>query len=420
MSGPVPNSSGGTTLAKNPHTMPAPKPKRRKFIFLDAIEKPIEVLIWICGWSSIISIFAIFAFIFREAAPMIPKLDWWTFFTSSRWIPSPAAGNEPSFGALGLIVGTFAVTGISLLIAVPVGLGAAVYISEFAKGATKETLKVIIEMLAAIPSIVWGFIGLMVLGPIIKDIFTAPIMPVWGIIIRLLLAIAFTIAAGLLGNRVLWKNLRGLSRMMAASLIPTVVFLGVFIGFGFLGSTSDPFIHGPVSSTWSWMMTTFHLAGTPAGAERGTNLLTGGIILALMSVPVIVSLAEDALRAVPDSYREASLALGANTWETVRRVLFPAARNGLLAACLLGMGRAVGETMAVLLASGNSNRIPSTLTDPVKTMTSTIASEMGESDRGGEHWQILFILGIVLFLITCAINVASDLIIKGVKRSNPA
>jgi len=139
-----------------------------------------------------------------------------------------------------------------------------------------------------------------------------------------------------------------------------------------------------------------------------------------MSVPVIVSLSEDALRAVPDSFREAALALGANRWEMVRRVLFPAARNGLLAACLLGMGRAVGETMAVLLATGHNLRIPHALTDPVRTMTATIAAEMGETVNGGDHYRMLFILGIVLFMITCGINVASDLIVKGVKKANKA
>ena len=139
-----------------------------------------------------------------------------------------------------------------------------------------------------------------------------------------------------------------------------------------------------------------------------------------MSVPVIVSLSEDALRAVPDRFREAALALGANPWETVRRVLFPAARNGLLAACMLGMGRAVGETMAVLLATGHSNRIPLALTDPVRTMTATIAAEMGEAVHGDAHYRVLFILGIVLFVITCSINVAADLIIKGVKKANQA
>ena len=167
-------------------------------------------------------------------------------------------------------------------------------------------------------------------------------------------------------------------------------------------------------------MVTLHLASHDTGALQGTNLLTGGVILALMSVPLIVSLSEDALRAVPDTYREAALALGANHWETVRRVLFPAARNGLLAACMLGMGRAIGETMAVLLATGHNNRIPEALTDPVRTMTATIAAEMGETVHGSDHYQVLFIIGIVLFVITCGINVASDLIVKGVKKANKA
>ena len=115
---------------------------------------------------------------------------------------------------------------------------------------------------------------------------------------------------------------------------------------------------------------------------------------------------------------EAALALGANPWETVRRVLFPAARNGLLAACMLGMGRAVGETMAVLMATGHNNRIPQALTDPVRTITATIAAEMGETSFGDDHYRVLFILGIVLFVITCGINVAADLIVKGVKKAN--
>jgi phosphate transport system permease protein len=321
---------------------------RKKLRWFD-LEKPIEWIIRICGWSSIIGIVAIFLFILKEAAPMVPKLDWIQFFTSARWIPNPAPGNPPSFGALALIVGTFASTLIALLIAVPVGLGAAVYVSEFATGKVRETLKIVIELLAAIPSIVWGFIGLMVLGPLIKSVFTA-----------------------------------------------------------------EP------GTWWSKVMLTLHLASSDTGAAQGTNLLTGGIILALMSVPLIVSLSEDALRAVPDSFREAALALGANPWETVRRVLFPAARNGLLAACMLGMGRALGETMAVLLATGHNNQIPHALTDPVRTMTATIAAEMGETGHGGEHYGVLFILGVVLFLITCSINVAADLIIKGVKKANKA
>src|SRR5213592_362098 len=208
----------GSLAAERTTPMPGPSPARarKRFRVLDALEKPIEFIIRICGWSSIIGIAAIFIFIFKEAAPMVPKLDWVHFFTSSRWIPNPAGDNPPSFGALALLVGTFTTTFIGLIIAVPVGLGAAVYISEFATGKVKETLKIVIELLAAIPSIVWGFIGLMVLGPLLKSIFTA--------------------APG---------------------------------------------------SWWGHVMVTLHLASADTGAAQGTNLLTGGVILALMSVPVI-------------------------------------------------------------------------------------------------------------------------------------
>lgn len=268
---------------------------------------------------------AILIFILKEAGPMLAKLDWGHFFSSTRWIPHPASGNEASFGAWALIVGTFSTTGIALCISVPLGLASAVYISEYATGRKKEWMKVLIELLAAVPSIVWGFIGLMVLGPFIQKM---------------------------------------------------------------------------------------------TGAPQGTNLLNGGIILGLMSVPLIVSLSEDALRAVPDTYREAALALGASKWEIVCRVLFPAARSGLLAAVMLGLGRAIGETMAALLATGHANQIPSALTDPVRTMTATIAAEMGEAVKGGDHFRVLFVLGLLLFIITGIINVVSDLIIKGMKKQH--
>jgi phosphate transport system permease protein len=280
----------------------------------------------------------------------------------------------------------------------------------------KETLKVVIELLAAIPSIVWGFIGLMMLGPIVKEIFSTPLQPVWAIISRLLVGGILAAIFVPLGSRLLWnKTSTAVSATISWTAV-AIIFLGSHLAIKWLA----PSLHAPLSTAWGHIMVTLHLANVEGGTAQGTNLLTGGIILGLMSVPVIVSLSEDALRAVPDSFREAALALGANPWETVRRVLFPAARNGLLAACLLGMGRAVGETMAVLLATGHNLRIPHSLTDPVRTMTATIAAEMGETVQGGEHYRVLFILGIVLFVITCGINVASDLIIKGVKKANKA
>ncbi len=176
---PAAAASAAEKLAAVPGTRRSRNLIRVAIAWIDRFEKPIQWIIRICGVSSIIGILAIFVFIFKEAAPLVPRLDWIHFFTSTRWIPAPGAGNAESFGALALLVGTFSVTFISLILAVPIGLGAAVYISEFAKGKVKEPLKIVIELLAAIPSIVWGFIGRMVLGPVSRSLFSAP-RGAWG------------------------------------------------------------------------------------------------------------------------------------------------------------------------------------------------------------------------------------------------
>lgn len=288
---------------------------------LDAAEPLIEAVIRLCGVSAVLFVFAILFFVLREAAPMLfGKLNLAEFFTSTEW--RPTSESHPQCGILALLVGTVSVTGLAMLLAVPLGLGAAVYISEFCSGKPKEALKVVIELLAAIPSVVWGFIGYMVIGPVI------------------------------------------------------------------------------IATT---------------GAPVGVNLLNGGIILALMSVPIIVSVGEDALKAVPDSYREAALALGASRWEVVYRVLFPAARNGLLAAVLLGVGRAIGETMAVLMATGHAVAIPHSLVDPIRTLTATIAAELGEVVAGDDHYRVLFVIGLVLFAVTFLVNLIADLVVKGIR-----
>lgn len=292
-------------------------------------EQAIEWAIRICGWSAIFFVMAIFFFVFREAAPLIfgssSSFDFVEFFTSPNW--RPASEVRLQFGILALATGSLAVAGIAMIIAVPFGLGAAIFISEFCAGKTKETLKILVELLAAVPSVVWGFIGLMVLGPIIMELTGAPV---------------------------------------------------------------------------------------------GVNLLNGGIILALISVPIIVSVGEDALKAVPDSYREAALSLGANRWEIVCRVLFPAAKNGLLAAVLLGVGRAIGETMAVLMVTGHAVQVPHSLLDPVRTLTATIAAELGETVQGDEHYRVLFLIGVVLFAVTFVVNLVADVVIKGIRSEKTA
>ena len=285
-------------------------------------EPVIEGTIRLCGISAILFVFGIFFFVFREGAGFLFKgLNVSQFLFSTEWVPT--SQNNVRYGVLALIAGTVSVTVLAMAIAVPFGLGAAVFVSEFCGPRLKEALKITIELLAAIPSVVWGFIGLSVMNPIIQNLFHVPV---------------------------------------------------------------------------------------------GLNVLNGAILLALMSVPIIVSIGEDSLKAVPDSYREAALALGATRWQLVYRVLFPAAKNGLLAAVLLGVGRAVGETMAVLMATGHAVNIPHSVFDPVRTLTATIAAELGEASVGSDHYQVLFIIGILLFTITFAVNLAADLVVKGIRR----
>jgi len=284
-------------------------------------ETAIEWLIRLCGISAILFVFGIFFFVFREGSGfLLHSFNARQFFGSPEWYPN--SQTHVRYGALALIAGTASVTALAMLIAVPFGIGAAVFISEFCGPRLKETLKITIELLAAIPSVVWGFIGLTVMNSLIIRLFGAPI---------------------------------------------------------------------------------------------GLNVLNGGLILALMSVPIIVSIGEDALKAVPDSYREAALALGVTRWQLVHRVLLPAAKNGLLAAVLLGVGRAVGETMAVLMATGHAVKIPTSLMDSVRTLTATIAAELGEAPVHSNHYQVLFIIGILLFTITFVVNLAADLIVRGVR-----
>jgi phosphate transport system permease protein len=289
------------------------------------IERLLETAIRIAGVSAVVFVLAIFFFIFREAAPVLwsGNFSLGQFLFSQEWYPTSAV--DIRYGTLALTAGTFSVTALAIVIAVPFGLGAAIFVSEFCGPRLRETLKIIIELLAAIPSVVWGFIGLTVMSRLLVEVTGAPV---------------------------------------------------------------------------------------------GVNLLNGGIILALMSVPIIVSIGEDALKAVPDSYREAALALGATRWQTVYRVLLPAAKTGLLAAVLLGVGRAVGETMAVLMATGHAVHIPGGLFDSVRTLTANIAAELGEAPAGSDHYRVLFLTGVLLFSITFVVNLAADLAIRGIRGRN--
>lgn len=284
-------------------------------------EPLIEAAIRLCGWSSIVLVVAILAFVLAEATPAITHaLDLRELIASVNWRPDSVV--RPQFGILALVVGSASVTALAMVMTLPIGIAVAMFISEYCSARTREILKIVIELLAAIPSVVWGFVGYAMLSPLI-----------------------------------MWAT----------------------------------------------------------DAAIGINLFNGAVILALMSVPIVVSIGEDALRAVPDSYREAALALGASRWQVGLRVLLPGARNGLLAAALLGVGRAIGETMAVLMATGHAVQIPHSLLDPVRTLTATIAAELGETVAGGVHYRVLFVLGAVLMLISLVVNIAAEWIVHGVR-----
>ena len=306
------------------HTALSPRPHsshRNRWEML--AETALEWLIRLCGISAILFVFGIFAFVFREGASFLfsSKFKIFQFLFSTEWYPTSMSNVR--YGVFALLVGTASVTVLAMLIAIPFGIGAAVFLSEYCSNRVKETLKIIIELLAAIPSVVWGFIGISVMNPLIQKYTSAAV---------------------------------------------------------------------------------------------GLNVFNGAVLLALMSVPIMVSIGEDALKAVPDSYREAALAMGATQWQTIYRVLLPAAKNGLLAAVLLGVGRAVGETMAVLMATGHAVNIPHSIFDPVRTLTATIAAELGEASVGSDHYQVLFIIGLLLFSITFAVNLSADLIVRGVRK----
>jgi phosphate transport system permease protein len=301
----------------------AKKPKPRRPGWAVFGEKVLELLIRLCGISAVIFVLGIFYFVFSKAAPLLfsDRLSLRQFLFSPEWYPTSEVNVR--YGVLALIAGTFSVTGLAMLISVPFGIGAAIFISEFCGPKLKETLKVTIELLAAIPSVVWGFVGLTVM------------------------------------NHVIMKT-----------------------------------------------------TGTPVGL----NVLNGGLILALMSLPIIVSIGEDALKAVPDSFREAGIAMGASKWQLIYKVLLPAAKTGLLAAVLLGVARGVGETMAVLMATGHAIHIPHSILDSVRTLTATIASELGETQENSDHYRVLFLIGVLLFTMTFAINLTADMIVRGIRK----
>jgi phosphate transport system permease protein len=266
-------------------------------------------VIQICGYSSILFVLLILYFLLSEGVPALWTAEFGSLM-GTRWYPT-----EAFFGIWPLIFGSVIVTVGAGLVSVPLGIGTAVYISEIAPNWAKEVLKPLVEILAGLPSVVLGFLGILVLSPFMRRLLDMP---------------------------------------------------------------------------------------------TGLTALTGAILLGMISIPTIVSVGEDALNTVPKSYREASMALGATRWQTIWGITLPAAKSGVLTAVLLGLGRAMGETMAVMMVTGNAPVLPHNLQAffmPVRTMTATIASEMGEVAAGSVHYSVLFLIGIILFIISLIVNV---------------
>ena len=280
----------------------------------------ITAIIKIAGYSAIVFVGMIFLFLLIEGLPAIQKVDLATLF-STRWYPI-----EDYFGVLPLIGGSLIITIGATLIAVPFGVGTAVYLSEIAPRWLREILKPLVEILGGLPSVVLGFMGMLVLSPYLRVLLDLP---------------------------------------------------------------------------------------------TGLSAFTGSILLGGIAIPTVVSVAEDALDAVPKSYRDASLAMGATEWQTIWRVTLPAARSGVLTAIMLGIGRAIGETMTVMMVTGNAPILPRGLKDlfsPVRTMTATIAAEMGEVANGSTHYHLLFLIGIILFLISLIVNVTASAVVFRQKK----
>ena len=285
-------------------------------------ETIITPVIKVTGYSAILFVLLILLFLLTEGLPTFRDVKIGELL-SQRWYPI-----EGYYGVLPLLAGSLLVTFGATLIALPLGVGTAVFIAEVAPRWLREVLKPFIEIMAGVPSVVLGFIGILVLAPTLR--------------------------------------------------------------------------------------VSLHIA-------TGLTALAGALLLAVISIPTIVSVAEDALDAVPRSYRDAALAIGATQWQTIWKVTLPAARSGVLTAVMLGIGRAFGETMTVMMVTGNAPVLPTRLNailQPARTMTATIAAEMGEVATDSTHYHVLFLIGIVLFLISLAVNlIASAVIFRQKKRA---
>jgi phosphate transport system permease protein len=279
-------------------------------------EFPVELCIRLSGLLVIAFVFLIFLFLLRDALSLFGIYPAGEFLFGRSWLP---VSEPPKFGIAPLFLGSLYVTIGAIVISVPIGVGTAMFIAEVAPKSLKTVLKSLIEILAAIPSVVLGFIGIIWLGPFLRDLL--------------------------------------------------------------------------------------HLSTGMCG-------LTGSLLLAFMALPTIISISEDALAGVPRTYREAAYGLGATRWQALWRILLPSASSGIIAGIMLGIGRVIGETMVVMMVTGNSPVIPTSILRPLRTMTATIAGEMGETVGGSDHYFALFAVGLVLFIMTFIINFTAEIFLR--------
>ena len=275
-------------------------------------EKAIRFTFFGIALASIVTLTLIIAFLFMEGIPIFGKVSVKDFIFGHYWYPT----DDPAeFGIFALIIASLAVTAVGSLISIPLGVMTALYLAEVASARVREWVKPVVELLAALPSVVIGFFGMVVVAPFLQDLLDIP---------------------------------------------------------------------------------------------TGLNLFNAALMLAFMSVPTICSISEDAIFSVPVELKEASLALGATHWETIWRVVIPASISGISTAVILGMSRAIGETMVVLMVAGGAAMIPTSIFDPVRPMPASIAAEMAEAPFRGDHYYALFATGIMLFVFTLIFNLVAD------------
>lgn len=276
-------------------------------------EKLIQAILFICGLFAVIALALITVFIFQAGAPLVAKIGLADFLFNANWDPT---AKKPSFGIFAMLVGSIWLTAGALLIGVPLGLAVTVFMTDLAPAPLVTVMRPAIQLLAGIPSVIYGFIGLTLLAPLVRSLFGGP----------------------------------------------------------------------------------------------GLSVLTGAIVLGVMILPTVISISEDAIRAVPVALRQGALALGATRWQMISRIVLPAARSGIVASVILGMGRALGETMAVIMMIGNSLNIPGSVLDAATTLTSNIGLEMAYA--GGQHREALFATGVVLFVLIMALNSITNAFVK--------